>query len=372
MQGGRITSVEASDRKVDGGGRDRFVLPGLIDLQVNGFAGHDVNAADVTPQTIAALTRALWRCGTTSFLPTVITAPEASVHRALRAIAAARQVDPLVAHSIVGVHLEGPYISASEGARGVHDPAHTRDPDLAEFDRWQRSANGLIRIITLAPERAGTTDFIRAVTAKGVIVAIGHTEATSGQVEAATGAGARLSTHLGNGIPATIHRHLNPLWSQLAADRLIASFIADGDHLPAQVLSSMVRAKGVERSVLISDSVALAGSPPGDYSTPVGGSITVLPDGHLRATGTGYMAGSGHCLADCVQWAISSGSLGAVDAIAMATAYPAAVVSTLDRGRIIAGAIADLVEAEAADDGRWRADRVWVHGIEVANRGREQ
>ncbi|WP_309127335.1 amidohydrolase family protein [Microbacterium sp.] len=277
--------------------------PGFIDLQVNGFRGLDVNSDDVTADTLIALTRELWAEGVTTYLPTVITASEEKILHVLAMIAQARRTDPLIAHSIAGVHVEGPSISAEDGPRGAHDVAHLRDPSTVELDQWQRAAEGLIRIVTLAPERTGAIDYISHATSRGIRVSIGHCAPTPDQVDAAWNAGAVLSTHLGNGIHSTLPRHPNHLWTQLAADRLTAMFIADGHHLPADALTAMIRSKGVERSILVSDSAALAGSPPGSYRTPVGGRVTVSHGGRLSLDGTGLLAGSGSSLRACVEWA---------------------------------------------------------------------
>lgn len=152
----------------------RRVEPGLVDLQVNGYAGHDVNADDVTPDTLADLTRALWARGVTTYLPTVITASEEKILHVLSVIAAARREDPLLAHSIAGVHVEGPSLANEDGPRGAHDIAHLRDPDVAELDRWQQAAEGAVRLVTLAPERAGAAPYIAAAGARGVRISLGH------------------------------------------------------------------------------------------------------------------------------------------------------------------------------------------------------
>lgn len=339
---GRLISGEAVRVHVDGdriGGvealpdaPDVLLVPGLVDLQVNGYAGFDVNG-DGGPEPIVELTRALWRHGVTAFCPTVISAPENAILDRLRAIAAARNADPLVAASIAGVHVEGPYISPEDGARGAHDPAHLRDPNLGEFERWQRASGGLVRIVTLAPERPGAAGYISAVSATGVAVSIGHTMAGSREIAAAVGAGARLSTHLGNGVPARIPRHDNALWPQLAAAELTASFVGDGAHLPADAFTAMVRAKGVDRSVLITDSAALAGCPPGRYHTPVGGDVVVEPSGRLVVAGTGYLAGSGAALDECLAWVERATPFGLAEAVAMAAENPARILGRTGRLR---------------------------------------
>jgi hypothetical protein len=176
----------------------------------------------------------------------------------LRIISAARRHDPQIAAAIPGIHIEGPYISAEDGPRGAHDPAYIRDPDVIEFKQWQEAADGKIALVTIAPERRGALDFIRQVVACGVATAIGHTAADPATIRQAIMAGARLSTHLGNGSHGQIPRLNNYLWEQLAADELMASIIADGFHLPASVLKVISPRKGLDKLILVSD-VALLG-----------------------------------------------------------------------------------------------------------------
>lgn len=302
------------------------MMPGLVDIQVNGYRGHDVNATDVTPAEIVALTEALWSVGTTRYLPTVITNSEDRMLASIRAVVEARRQDPRVGESIVGIHLEGPHLSPEPGARGAHDPDWIIDPDPALLDRFVEAGEGLVRIVTLAPETPGSADFIRHAVDKGILCSIGHCLAEPDDVRDAVAAGATLSTHLGNGSPATIPRHPNQIWSQLAADELTATFITDGHHLPPETATAMIRAKSVARSILISDSAALAGMAPGEYDTPVGGKVLVTPDGALRLPGTPLLAGSGASLLDCVLWAERHLPFSSEDILAMASTQPAALL----------------------------------------------
>lgn len=308
-----------------------MITPGLVDLQVNGYAGHDVNADDITVDTLAALTRDLWGRGVTTYLPTVITASEEKILHVLSVIAAARRSDPLLSHSIAGIHVEGPSLAAEDGPRGAHDRGHLRDPDIAELDRWQRAADGAVSVVTLAPERAGAAQYIAATTARGVRVSLGHCAPSSVEVRAAVDAGATLSTHLGNGTAGMLPRHPNHLWTQLAEDRLITMLIADGHHLPAETLTVMIRAKGPERCVLTSDSAALAGMPPGRYRTPVGGDVEVAPDGRLNLAGTVYLAGSGSDLRRCLDWASSALPIEPAQLLDMASRIPASLLGLEER-----------------------------------------
>lgn len=335
-----------------------LLLPGLIDLQVNGFAGLDINADDVSVASVVDLTRCLCRRGVTSYCPTIITAPQEKILSTLGVVAAARASDPLVADVIVGVHVEGPYLAEADGPRGAHDPRHVRDPDLRELREWLDVAPGLVRIVTVAPERSGAEEYISAAAASGIVVAVGHTAASPEQVRAAARAGGRLSTHLGNGAHAVLPRHPNHLWAQLAEDRLAASFIADGHHLPADTFTAMVRAKGLERALLVSDAAALAGCPPGEYHTPVGGSVTVDRDGRLRLTGTQLLAGSGRSLFDCVAWALANTGFNLGELWSMASTNPARLLGLAGRGVVEVGARADLVLVTGLDATRHAEPRL--------------
>ncbi|MGP3961200.1 N-acetylglucosamine-6-phosphate deacetylase [Nonomuraea sp. 3N208] len=321
---------------------DLLILPGLVDVQVNGYAGLDVNAESVTVDEVTALVGALWRRGVTTLCPTIISAPEERIVRALKVIADARASDPLIRHAIPGIHVEGPYLSCDDGPRGVHDIRHLRDPDIEEFERWQKACGDLVRIVTLAPERAGSAAYISEVTGRGTIASIGHTAASADQIRAAAQAGARLSTHLGNGTSASLPRHPNHLWAQLADDRLAATFIADGHHLPADTFTAMVRAKGMDHALLVSDAATLAGCPPGDYTTPVGGRVSVAPDGRLFQTDSNLLAGSGRCLTECVAWVCTHTEVSLPAAVRLAATNPSRLLRLPDRGEIAPGKRADL------------------------------
>jgi N-acetylglucosamine-6-phosphate deacetylase len=361
-----------------------WLSPGLIDLQVNGFAGHDLNAEDTTAQTVVALAHALHRHGVTTFVPTIVTASHERTAHALAAVAAARRLDLLVRHSIPYAHLEGPHISAQDGPRGVHAAEHIRPPSIEEFERWQEACDGLVGMVTLSPHYDQAPAYTAELTGRGVHVAIGHTHADPAQISAVSEAGARLCTHLGNGAHALLPRHPNYLWTQLADDRLTAGFIADGHHLPADTLTAMIRAKGLQHSLLVSDAVALAGMPPGRYRTPVGGDVTLSADGRLGVTldadgrlgvtldadgrlgltGSTYLAGAARGLADGVAEAVTSARLSLGESVQLATENPGRFVG--GRGRLDVGAHADLLRFRwSPGDRTLTADTVLVRGQQV-------
>ncbi|HIN31498.1 TPA: N-acetylglucosamine-6-phosphate deacetylase, partial [Candidatus Poribacteria bacterium] len=226
--------------------QDVCIAPPLIDIQVNGFAGYDLNSDDVKTADVCQMVKSLWKTGTGFCCPTVVTGSNQRMSKSIQVITAALK-DPTINRSIIGIHVEGPYISPQDGPRGAHPKEHVRQPNWDEFQRWQDIAEGQIKILTLAPETEGAITLIEKLRESGVVVAIGHTGAEHQQIQDAIQAGATMSTHLGNGAHAQIRRHPNYIWDQLAADELHASFIVDGHHLPPSVVKSMFRAKGLER-----------------------------------------------------------------------------------------------------------------------------
>lgn len=321
---------------------DPWLTAGLVDLQLNGFGGIDLNDGCCDASRVIALCHAVARTGTTTFLPTLITAAPASLVRAARAIRQACERDPFAAHLIAGLHLEGPSISPHDGYRGAHPAAWVRPPSLQELLEIDAESGGRVRLVTLSPHWDDAPACIRALTAHGIVCAIGHTHANAAQIAAAVQAGARLSTHLGNALPLDLPRHDNPIWPQLADDCLSISLIADGIHLPPEVIHVMLRAKGLPRCVLVSDAVAFAGRPAGAYRAAIGGEVVVGEDGSVRMRDTGLLAGSGISLLTAVARSVRMASLTLTEALTMATANPARLLG-LDRGTLSLGASADLI-----------------------------
>lgn len=317
-----------------------FISPGFVDLQVNGYAGFDLNAGIPDRDLLEHLAHHLLRAGVTCFAPTLITASEESLCAALSGIAEAKSRSALLARMMCFVHVEGPSIDPADGPRGAHPLEHVRPPSLAEFSRWQEAAQGLVGMVTLSPHYPDAPAYILALAAQGVLVSLGHTGARPDQITAAVDAGARLSTHLGNGAASLLPRHPNFIWTQLADDRLTASFIADGHHLPAATLKSMLRAKTLDRAILVSDAAALGGQPPGRYSTPIGGEVDVSTDGRLSVAGTPYLAGAGHLLDRNIAYAIEAAGITLAQALALATCNPGRFAG--GRGLLRPGQRADI------------------------------
>lgn len=338
-----------------------YLSTGLIDLQVNGFRGFDLNAGAVTEKIMLSLCEELLSVGVTTFLPTLVTASESAILQALEVIAKSRAGHRLIAEMVPGVHVEGPSISSMDGPRGAHPLAHVRPPSMAEFERWQTVSGNLVTMVTLAPELEGSIDYIKALSAKGILVALGHTAATPDEIHAAAAAGASLSTHLGNGAAAILPRHPNVIWAQLADDRLTASFIVDGWHLSADTFKAMLRAKGMERAFLVSDMVALAGMPAGLYEQSIGGTVEVSPEGRIGVAGTPYLAGASLPLSANVAIAAQMASLPLADALLLATRNPGRFVG--GRGELDVGARADLIRFDwSQGDRALQVQEVWVHG----------
>lgn len=335
--------IQSLDPLIGPAAEPAFLAPGFIDLQVNGFAGVDYNSPATPHEEIARSIRLLFSTGVTRFFPTVITGDPDEMLGALRNLARAR-ASLKEGAAMEGFHVEGPHISPEDGPRGAHPRRWVRPPDLEEFKRWQEAAEGAVRLVTLAPEWPGAPRYIEALVDQGVVVSIGHTQATSAQIQDAVRAGATMSTHLGNGAHAVLPRHPNYIWDQLAEDRLAAGFIADGIHLPAAFLKAAIRAKGVERSILVTDAVMPAGCPPGRFT--IGGiEIELHPDNRVTLAGLDRLAGSALRMDRGIENLQRLAVLSLVEALAMATRNPARVGRIAGRQRgLEPGERADIVE----------------------------
>ena len=326
-----ITDITASDQNPEA-----WVAPAFFDPQINGCLGISFNSAKLTPDAIRKVVKVCRSHGIGAFLPTLITGSFDALRHGFTTLRATIDADAELGRRMPGFHLEGPYMSGEDGPRGAHPKEHMRDPDWDEFRRWQEAAGGRIRMVTLAPERAGALAFIEKLNAAGVVVAIGHTAATGAQIRDAVKAGAKTSTHLGNGCHATLPRHDNYIWEQLACDELWASIITDGHHLPPQVVKCVLRMKGINRVLLTCDAGSLAGMPAGKYRE-WGTDMEVLPSGKIVVAGTPFLAGSGHFTDVCVGNVIRATGVSLADAVNMATERPRGLlglpVPTLEVGQ---------------------------------------
>lgn len=265
---------------------------GVVDLQLNGFAGVDFNADNLTDEQLHTVCERLRAEGVAAFLPTIITADLDDMIARLTRLVRLRNASPLTTEMLWGIHIEGPFISAASGFVGAHPVAHVRPPNLDEAQRLLAAADGLTRIVTLAPELDQGLHVTRWLAEQGVIVAAGHCDPSREQLIAAIDAGLRMFTHLGNGCPHTLPRHDNIIERVLSlSDQLWISFIGDGLHVPFPALGNYLRAAGIQRCVMVSDAVHAAGLGPGRY-TVADQTVEVGEDGVPRAVDGLHFAGS--------------------------------------------------------------------------------
>ena len=319
-----------------------FVAPGFFDLQINGYGGVWFSDPHLTEDAVLKVLHQYLSHGVTRLCPTLITNSREALCAGLSAIRRACEREAWADRMVPGCHVEGPFISPEDGPRGAHPREHVRPCDWAEFEAWQAASGGRVCLVTLAAEAVGAEQFIHRATLNGITIALGHSAATSAQISAAVSAGARLSTHLGNGASPMLPRHPNLLWDQLGESRLAASLITDGHHIPASFLRSVIRAKGERECVITCDASGLAGCPPGPYETH-GQVFEVLTNGKIVVAGQRtLLAGSAqtteHCVAMCVQ--LAGISLDA--ACDMAGDNPARILRR-ERISLAAGNRADLV-----------------------------
>jgi N-acetylglucosamine-6-phosphate deacetylase len=327
----------------------RCLAPGWIDLQVNGFAGVDYNDPGTSHEEINRSLEVLFSTGVTRFYPTVITGSSENMAGALGNLAAARE-ELENGGAMEAFHVEGPYISSEDGPRGAHPRRWVRPPDLDEFRRMQEAARGLIRLFTLSPEWTEAPRFIEELTSQGVVVSIGHTSATAAQIADAVRAGATMSTHIGNGAHSVLPRHPNYIWEQLAEDRLAAGLIADGIHLPACFLKVALRAKGPQRSVLVTDASMPAGCVPGRYMLGEQ-ELELTPDNRVVLAGQARLAGSALKMHNGVENLMRLAGLSLSEAVTMATTNPARTGRIAGRTEGLArGQRADIVEFDFDSD----------------------
>jgi len=318
------------------------IAPGFIDLQVNGFAGVDFNNPGASLEDISRAIDAILHTGVTRFLPTVITGAPDHMLACLQNLRRAQTTLPH-GHAIAGFHVEGPHISPEDGPRGAHPRQWVRPPDLAEFARWQDATEGNIRLVTLSPHWPESIEYIRTLSAQGVTVSLGHTIGKGDSIRFASNIGATMSTHLGNAAPSPLPKLENLLLDQLANDDLSASFIADRIHLTDEFFRVAVRAKGIERTVLVTDAAAPAGATPGRYHLGEL-EIDLTPDDRIFLAGTSRLAGSALRMDVAIKNLMLVAGVSRADALRTATLNPGRIIHLEGRTKGLApGDRADLV-----------------------------
>ncbi|MDC7246120.1 MAG: amidohydrolase family protein [Sphaerochaetaceae bacterium] len=318
-----------------------YLSPGFFDMQVNGYLGIDYSSSELSIDKIEKIVIELASSGTTQHVPTIITNSHKRISDNLKIIAEAVETNDLVRNAIPAIHIEGPFISEKDGPRGAHDPKYVRNPSIDELDDWLSISNGLVKLITVAPEREGSSEFIEYAVKHGVVISIGHTDASKDDIGMAIAKGSSCSTHLGNGSHAMIPRLNNYIWEQLACEKLYAGIIADGYHLPDSVLKVIDKVKGAEKTILVSDVAFLGGFAPGDYRW---GDIEVevYSDGHIGLKGTPYLAGAGHLLDTCIANFVNVTGEDLANAVRMVSVNPVRLLGLNKKIDLNIGSDADI------------------------------
>ncbi len=364
IQDGNIQDVKPVDLK-DLKNQMLYVAPGLIDNQVNGFAGvsFSFGGSDLTSEGVKKATKELWKKGVTTYLPTLTTnKQEILVHNF--SVLAETMDDEELHGSIPGFHLEGPYINPEDGYRGAHPKRFVRKPDWQEFMKMYEAANEKILQVTLAPEMEGALDFIAKCRQRGIIVALGHHNASTAIVEQAIIRGAKIATHLGNGAANMINRHRNPFWSQLANDQLMISIICDGFHLLPEEIQVFYKVKGTELTIITSDVTKYAALDPGEYQTKTGETIELTKDGMLRYPAQNVLYGSASPITTGIGHIMEVTGCSLAEAVKMASTNPAKLYHLSDRGELVPGKRADLI-LFSLDKNAINIKKTWVNGTLV-------
>jgi N-acetylglucosamine-6-phosphate deacetylase len=317
-------------------------IPGLVDLQVNGFKGVDFSGEGLREDDFRRCCGEVCESGTSGFLATVITSRR-EVYRENLAVMVRVMDEGEFAGRLLGIHLEGPFISREDGARGAHRAEWVSEADsgyLRELLEW---GGGYVRLLTLAAEIAGSEELAEIAVEAGVAVSLGHQMAGREDIDRLVKAGARGLTHLGNGVPAMVDRHENPIWAGLGNDELYAMMITDGHHLPAEVIKTFVRAKGAERIIVVSDVSPIGGLGPGRYEA-LGNEVVLAESGRLYNPETGYMVGSSATMLECMNHLAGLGVMLA-EGLVKAGFYNPLRLTGVDEGQV-KGARAVLYDEE--------------------------
>jgi N-acetylglucosamine-6-phosphate deacetylase len=340
IKDGKIVEIK-NISKLSEENKNIYIAPGLIDNQVNGFEGIAF-VGELTKADVHKVTSALWERGVTTFFPTLTTKSHDVLLKNFSILSSAKN-DKQNLGSIAGFHLEGPYISPENGFRGTHPEKYVRPPDWNEFMELYNASGKNIITVTVAPEAPGGLAFIKNCSKQGIIVAIGHHNASAEIIDEAVNNGAKICTHFGNGMANTIDRHVNPLWPQLANDKLMISIICDGAHLRPEEIRVFYKVKGPAKTIITSDVTEYAGLKPGIYKSLVGDSVELTPEGEVRNLQQNVLYGSASALNKGVGHIIEVTGCSLGDAIRMASTNPAKLYGLKDRGSIEVGKRADLI-----------------------------
>ncbi len=364
IKDGKIEKLTRVD-KIAKENENIYISPGLIDHQINGYKGISFvdSNEELTPKGIEIITKSLWEAGVTSYFPT-LTTNEHRIFLKNFAMLANSMEDPSLLGSIAGLHLEGPYISPVDGYRGAHPLKYVRPPDWEEFMELYNASRGNIVEVTLAPEVEGAMEFISKCQDLGIIVALGHHNGSAEQIKEAIDRGARIATHLGNGLANTINRHKNPLWPQLSDDRYMISIICDGFHLQPEQIRVFYKVKGPSKTILTSDVSFLGGLPPGFYLNAIKDTLELTPQGSVIYPAQQVLSGSGVAVTQGVGNILKFTGCSLGEAIQTASTNPARLFKLGDRGELKPGKRADII-LFTLDDFKINIIKTIVNGVTV-------
>jgi N-acetylglucosamine-6-phosphate deacetylase len=338
-------------------GRGGWLMPGFIDMHVHG--GYGADFMDANARSFDTITRFHASHGTTGMLATTMTAPKAAIEAVLQA-AAEYQASGMPYASLYGVHLEGPFIS--EKWPGAQNPAHIKAPQLEWLKQWNATWPGLIRQLTLAPEKPGAAETISWLSSHNIVAACGHTDALYEDVVSAADAGLTQAVHTYNAMRGLHHREHGTLGAVLTDERIHAELIADGLHVHPAAVRLLVAAKSRDSVILITDAMAAAGMPDGDYS--LGGLAVVVKAGEARLRDGGALAGSCLTMAGAVRFIREHTRLSMPEISRLASGNAAKQLRISERtGSIEPGKQADLVLL----DTQLHVQQTWVQGRPVGN-----
>jgi N-acetylglucosamine-6-phosphate deacetylase len=330
----------------------KWIAPGLVDTHIHGYMNHDVMDNDA--EGLKVMSEGLLSCGVTSFLPTTLTSSKERLKEVAQTIGEVYQEVP--GAKVQGIYFEGPFFT--EEHKGAQNPSYFGDPDLATFNEWQEASGGLIKKIALAPERKGVKEFVKAVTEEGVVVSLGHSDATLEQATEAVEAGASVFVHAYNGMRGLNHREPGMVGALLSLNHVFSELICDGHHVHPNAADILMEKAGHDHVALITDCMMAGGMPDGNYN--LGEFPVVVKDGTARLE-SGNLAGSilklKEAIKNVVDWEIATPE----QAIMMASLVPAVSCKIDDKcGMIAKGREADFIVLNPAME----LEATYLDGVE--------